>query len=114
MPQIIVTRQDDLFLRRVLESEIPEIREEQGIIVIKKILRVPGLLSKLVVESKKVGIDPLGTCIGKGAERIRAIFGMTYPERLDIAPWSEDKRVMLFNLLSPVKPVKLTIEKGEK
>ena len=114
MPQIIVTRQDDLFLRRLLELEIPEIREEQGIIVIKKILRVPGLFSKLVVESKKIGVDPLGTCIGQGAERIRTISKLIYPERLDIAPWSEDKRTMLFNLLSPVKPVKLTIGKGEK
>lgn len=112
MPQIIITRQDDLFLHKLLELEIPEIKE--GIIVIEKILRVPGILSKLVVKSKKLGVDPLGTCIGKDAERIRTISRLIYPERLDIAPWSEDKRIMLFNLLSPVKPVKLTIGKGEK
>jgi N utilization substance protein A len=109
VPQIIVTRQDDLFLRKLLELEIPEIKEK--IIVIRQILRVPGLLSKLVVESKKMGVDPLGTCIGKNAERIRTISRSIYPERLDIAPWLEDKRAMLFNLLSPAKVVSL-VERG--
>lgn len=109
VPQIIVTRQDVLFLRRLLESEVPEIKK--GIISIREILRVPGLISKLIVESKERGVDPLGTCIGQGAERIRTISRLIYPERLDIATWSEDKRVMLFNLLSPSKVVSL-IERG--
>lgn len=108
-PQIILTRQDDLFFRKLLESEIPEIKS--GLIVIKYILRVPGLLSKLVVESKKIGIEALGTCIGKDAQRIRTISRLIYPERLDVSTWSEDKKIMLFNLLSPVKVISL-IERG--
>lgn len=108
-PQILLTRHDELFLVRLLEGEIPEIKK--GIISIRKVLRVPGLLSKLIVESKERGVDPLGTCIGQGAERIRTISRLIYPERLDIAIWSEDKRELFFNLLSPVKVVSL-IERG--
>jgi transcription termination/antitermination protein NusA len=108
-PQIVLTRQDDLFLRKLLELEIPEIKE--GIIIIRQILRIPGLLSKLVVESKRTGLDPLGTCLGKDAERIRTICRLIYPERLDIVPWSEDKKQLLFNFLSPAKVVSLT-ERG--
>ena len=107
-PQIIITRQDDLFVLKLLELEIPEIKEK--IIKVKQILRVPGLI-KLIVESKRAGVDPLGTCIGKNAERIRAISRIIYPERIDIVAWSEDKKTMLFNLLSPVKIVSLLEKK---
>jgi len=51
VPQVILTRYDDLFLIRLLELEIPEIKE--GMIAIRHILRLPGLVSKVIVESKK-------------------------------------------------------------
>lgn len=108
-PQVILTRYDDLFLTRLLELEIPEIKE--GTIAIRHILRLPGLVSKVIIESKKWGIEPLGTCIGKGAERIKTLSRLVYPERIDLATWTENKKQLLFNLLSPVKTLKLTIKK---
>ncbi|MEG7978408.1 MAG: hypothetical protein NY202_00340 [Mollicutes bacterium UO1] len=50
-PQIILSRSDDLFIQRLLEQEVPEIKK--GIIVIRHTLRLPGLLSKVIVESKE-------------------------------------------------------------
>jgi len=109
-PQIILTRSDDLFIQRLLEQEIPEIKK--GAIVIRHTLRLPGLLSKVIVESKEWGVDALGTCIGRDAERIRTVSRLVYPERVDIATWTDDKKKLLFNLLSPVKIIKLIIKQG--
>lgn len=81
-PQIILTRQDSAFLHKLLESEIPEINK--GIIAIRYILREPGLLSKVIIESKRFGISPLGACIGQNSERIRTICRLISPERIDL------------------------------
>jgi len=51
VPQIVLTRHDDLFIQRLLEQEIPEIKK--GTIIIRHVLRLPGVLSKVVVESKE-------------------------------------------------------------
>jgi len=80
---IILTRNNETFLRKILTIEIPEIKE--GIIEIHDIIRIPGYLSKVIVESKKNFIDAIGTCIGQGAERIRNIGKYIFPERIEIS-----------------------------
>jgi N utilization substance protein A len=105
---------DDLFMRKLLEQEIPQIKKD--IIAIHDILRLPGLISKVMVKKgkeaieKRIDIDPAGTCIGKSGEKAKNISSLIYPERIDFADWSEDKRKLLSKLLSPVKPVKLIIK----
>jgi transcription termination/antitermination protein NusA len=106
--RLILTREDNLFLRKVLENVIPQIK--YGDIIIRHILRLPGLISKVIVESQKPGLNAKGTCIGEEAIRIRSISSLIYPERIDIAIWSEKKKELLFELLSPVKIIRL-IEK---
>nr|CAG8484564.1 10664_t:CDS:2 [Entrophospora candida] len=91
MPQIILTRHDNLFIHRLLEQEIPQVKE--GIITVQHILRIPGLVSKIVVEKSKkaiekgLNINPFGACIGEKGKRVH-------------------------NLLSPAKVVEI-IEKGD-
>ena len=80
--RVILTRQDDLFFRKALELEIPEIKNK--VIIIRDILRLPGLISKIIVESKNPHLNAVGTCIGKDASRIRSILQITYPERIEI------------------------------
>lgn len=81
--RLILTREDNLFLRKVLENVIPQIKD--GTIVIRHILRLPGLISKVIVESQKPGLNAKGTCIGEEAIRIKSISSLVYPERVDIA-----------------------------
>ncbi|CAG8838602.1 28095_t:CDS:2, partial [Racocetra persica] len=75
-PQIILTRADDLFIRKLLEQEIPQLKE--GLIIIHSILRLPGLISKVIVEKGPVAkeeslhIGPAGTCIGEGGEKAKS------------------------------------------
>ena len=106
--RLILTRKDNLFLKKALENVIPQIKDRT--ITIRHILRLPGLISKVIIESQKPSLNAKGTCIGEGAIRIRSISSLIYPERIDIAIWSEKKKELLFELLSPVKIVRL-IEK---
>ncbi|CAI2161736.1 1305_t:CDS:10 [Funneliformis geosporum] len=104
MPQIILTRQDNLFIQKVLEQEIPQIK--RNIVAVRHILRFPGLVSKVVVErgqvavEKGLDIDPSGTCIGERGERAKSVSRLTYPERIemvDITILQEKKSLVLEN-----------------
>src|SRR5437764_3678519 len=112
-PQIILTRLDDLFIRKLLEQEIPQLKKE--ILVVRDILRLPGLVSKIIVEKgqvavqKRMDIDPAGTCIGEGGERAKSVSRLAH-EQIIITNWTEDKKRLLFGLLSPVKPVELIVK----
>ena len=111
LPQIILTRLDELFLRRLLEREIPEIKKD--IITIRDILRLPGLASKVIVEKgpeaikKGLKIDPAGTCIGEGGERAKSVSRLVCPELVYIVPWFEDKAKLLSKLLLPVRLIRI-------
>lgn len=112
--KIILTRNDDSFLHKILEEEVNEIKS--GAVVIRYILRIQlptMLLSKIVVESKRKEVNPLGACIGKEQKRIISILRFAYPEKVEIIPWSEEKTSYFFNLLLPIKPDRLVI-KSEK
>ena len=68
MPHIIISRTDNLFLEKLLEQEVPEI--EDGLITIKRIVRLPGERAKVAVESYDDRIDPVGACVGMKGSRI--------------------------------------------
>jgi len=110
-PQIILTRFDDLFIRKLLEQEVPQVKKD--LVAIRDILRLPGLISKVVVEKGKEAIkkglelDPTGACIGRRAERIEEISRLALPERVHIVTWSEDKTKLLDKLLSPIKLIRI-------
>ncbi len=83
-PQIIISRSDNIFLRRLFEIEIPEIYD--GIIEIKSIAREPGERAKVAVESQDKRIDAVGACVGMKGVRIHAIVRELNNEKVDIIP----------------------------
>lgn len=115
-PQIILTRSDDLFIHKLLEREIPQVKS--GVVAVRDILRLPGLASKIVVERGKVAIgkrlnaDPAGACIGEKGERVKAISRcLTNSEQIYFVDWTENKKELLAKLLLPVKLIRLIIKK---
>lgn len=110
--KIFLTRKDDSFLLKLLETEVPEIKE--GIIVIKEILRLPGIICKAVVESKKLYLNPSGTCIGREGSRIKNVVKDMAKERIDIVDWNENQTKLIINLFSPVKVISFLAEKSNQ
>jgi N utilization substance protein A len=111
-PAIIISRADNMFLRRLFEIEIPEIYD--GIIDIKAIAREPGERAKVAVESHDDRIDAVGACVGMKGVRIHAIVRELNNENIDVINFSEDPLIFLQKALAPAKLKKIELDEDEK
>ncbi|HZW38874.1 MAG: transcription termination factor NusA [Syntrophothermus sp.] len=111
-PAIIISRSDNMFLRRLFEIEIPEIYD--GIIEIKSIAREPGERAKVAVESQDNRIDAVGACVGMKGVRIHAIVRELNNENIDVVNYSEDPVVFIQRSLAPAKLKKIEVDTKNK
>jgi len=111
-PLIIISRSDNLFLRRLFEIEIPEIYD--GIIELKAIAREPGERAKVAVESQDKRIDAVGACVGMKGVRIHAIVRELNNENIDVINFSEDPLIFIQRSLAPAKLKKIDIDTHAK
>lgn len=111
-PQIILSRTSPVFLERLFEAEVPEVFD--GLITIKKIVRVPGERAKVAVESYDERIDPVGACVGMKGSRIHGIVRELGNENIDVINFSENESLFITRALSPAKitSIKLVPEEG--
>ena len=110
-PVIVVSRADDMFLRRLFEIEIPEIYD--GIIEIKAIAREPGERAKVAVESQDNRIDAVGACVGMKGVRIHAIVRELNNENIDVINYTDDIELFIQRALAPAKLNKIEIYEDE-
>ncbi len=111
-PVIIISRADNIFLKRLFEIEIPEIFD--GIIEIKDIAREPGERAKVSVESNDPRIDAVGACVGMKGVRIHAIVRELSNENIDVINYAEDPVVYIQRAIAPAKIKQLEINEEEK
>ncbi|MFI5236396.1 MAG: transcription termination factor NusA [Ignavibacteriales bacterium] len=111
-PQIIVSRADNMFLRRLFEIEIPEIYD--GIIEIKGIAREPGERAKIAVESQDARIDAVGACVGMKGVRIHAIVRELNNENIDVVNYTEDPTLYIQRSLAPAKIKQVEVDEEAK
>jgi transcription termination/antitermination protein NusA len=100
-PQIILSRAHRNFLRRLLETEVPEIYH--GVVEIRSIAREPGQRAKVAVAAMQQGIDPVGACVGIRGVRIQAIVRELHDEKIDVIEWSNDPSVYIAKAISPAR-----------
>jgi len=100
-PLIILSRTASAFLERLFELEIPEIFD--GLITIKKIVRVPGERAKVAVESYDERIDPVGACVGMKGSRIHGIVRELRNENIDVINFSANNQLFIKRALNPAK-----------
>ncbi len=100
-PVIILSRTAPAFLERLFEQEVPEIFD--GLITIKKIVRIPGERAKVAVESYDERIDPVGACVGVKGSRIHGIVRELKNENIDIINWTNNTQLLIQRALSPAK-----------
>ena len=111
-PEIIVSRADPSFVKRLFELEVPEIFD--NIIEIKTIAREPGDRTKIAVVSNDKRIDPVGACVGMKGIRIQAIVRELNNEKIDIIHWSADTETFIKRAMSPVTPLSVTVDSETK
>lgn len=97
--QLILDRASADFLQRLFELEIPEVFEK--VVEIKKVVRVPGYKSKIIVVSHEKNIDPVGTCVGVGGVRIKPILKELGGEKIDVLPMTSSVEELVRESLKP-------------
>ena len=111
-PQVIVSRSNVDFVRKLFELEIPEIYE--GVIEIKSVSRDPGNRCKVAVYSPNENIDPVGSCVGQKGIRIQNIINELNGEKIDVIEWSEDPAVFISAALLPAEVMAVDVKPEEK
>ncbi len=107
-PKIMLSRTSPLFLQRLLEQEVPEIAD--GLITIKKIVRIPGERAKIAVESYDDRIDPVGACVGVKGSRIHGIVRELRNENIDVINYTSNIELFIKRALSPAKVSELKLD----
>jgi N utilization substance protein A len=100
-PYIILSRISPVFLERLFELEVPEISD--GLITIKKIVRIPGERAKVAVESYDDRIDPVGACVGMKGSRIHGIVRELRNENIDVINFTNNNQLYIQRALNPAK-----------
>ncbi len=111
-PVIILSRTSPAFLERLFEQEVPEIFD--GLITIKKIVRVPGERAKVAVESYDDRIDPVGACVGIKGSRIHSIVRELRNENIDVINYTTNIQLYIQRALNPAKISSIKIDDGQK
>ncbi|MFT6209818.1 MAG: N utilization substance protein A [Bacteroidia bacterium] len=106
-PVVIMSRTDGRFLERLFENEVPEVFD--GLITIKKIVRVPGERAKVAVESYDDRIDPVGACVGMKGSRIHGIVRELRNENIDVINFTNNSQLFIQRALSPAKIVRMEL-----
>jgi N utilization substance protein A len=110
-PEVVVSRSHRDLLRRLMESEVPEI--SNGTVEIRAIAREPGVRSKVAVASHQEGVDPVGSCIGLRGNRIQSIVNELQGEKIDVIEWDSNPRVLIGRALSPADVGAVELDQDE-
>jgi N utilization substance protein A len=109
-PYIVLSRTSNEFLMKLFEQEVPEIYD--GLITIKKVVRVPGERAKVAVESYDDRIDPIGACIGVKGSRIMGIVRELRNENIDVLQWTSNTQLLIQRALNPAKISSIDLGNG--
>ncbi len=111
-PLIILSRTSPVFLERLFEQEVPEVYD--GLITIRRIVRVPGERAKVAVESYDDRIDPVGACVGMKGSRIHGIVRELRNENIDVINYTTNTTLYIARALSPAKITSTSIDEENK
>lgn len=110
--QIILSRADPEFVRKLFAREVPEV--SSGSVEIKAIAREAGTRTKIAVHSTQSGVDPVGSCVGQKGIRVQAATSELGGERIDIVPWSDKPEELIEAALSPAEGLSVSLNEKEE
>jgi len=107
-PAIVMSRTSPLFLEKLFEQEIPEVFD--GLITVKKVVRIPGEKAKVAVDSYDDRIDPVGACVGMKGSRIHGIVRELGNENIDVINYTNNVQLFVTRALSPARVTSLKLD----
>ncbi len=111
-PELILSRANPQFVRRLFELEVTEISD--GTVKIEALAREPGYRTKISVSSTDSRVDPVGACVGARGARVKSIVRELGGEKIDIVRHHEDPKEMLTEALKPSVPRNIEIDENSR
>jgi N utilization substance protein A len=111
-PKIILSRTHPHLVKKLFESEVPEISE--NIVKVERVAREPGLRSKVAISTKDKRLDPVGTCVGVRGSRVQAVISELRGEKIDIIPYTDEIEEFITASISPAKVKRLIVNKKKE
>jgi len=111
-PSIILSRTSPIFLEKLFEQEIPEVFD--GLITIKKVVRIPGEKAKVAVDSYDDRIDPVGACVGMKGSRIHGIVRELGNENIDVINYTNNIQLFITRSLNPARVNSMKFDEENK
>lgn len=111
-PQLLISRTHPFLVRKLMELEIPEIKE--GIVEIKGVARDPGVRCKVAVSSTDPKVDPIGACVGQKGVRVNAVMEELNGERIDIIQFSDEPSKYIATALAPAKVTHIKLNEAQR
>jgi transcription termination/antitermination protein NusA len=108
-PQLILSRATPMLIQRLFEREAPEI--DEGVVEIKAIAREAGVRTKIAVASNDIRVDAVGTFVGMKGMRVQSVMRSLNGERIDIIPWTIDRRLLVTSALLPATVLRVETRK---
>ena len=108
--QVIVSRTDTGFLKRLFEQEIVEIYD--GTVEIRSIAREPGERAKVAVSSRNKDVDAPGACIGQKGIRIQRITSQIANEKIDVIQYFDEPELFIAEALKPANVYGIAIDEA--
>lgn len=100
---LTITQSSNDFIEAILRKIVPELEEDK--VAIRKIVRIPGKRSKLLVAALDDKIDPVGVFVGQRADRINTILTLLDGEKIDFIEYIEDDDIKL--IADSLKPARI-------
>lgn len=110
--EVVVSRADKGLVEALFRREVPEVAS--GAVEIKAIAREAGNRSKIAVSSTRVGVDPVGSCVGQKGVRVQAVINELEGEKIDVIQYSDDLEKFIIAALSPAEGVKVKVDEKKK
>ena len=111
-PDIILSRSNLNFVRRLFELEVTEIAD--GTVSIEAMAREPGYRTKIAVNSSDPKVDPVGACVGARGARVKTIVRELGGEKIDIIRYYQDPLQLLEEALKPAVPKNINVNEGDR
>ncbi len=108
-PQLVLSRSTPILVKRLFEREAPEI--DEGVVRIKAIAREAGVRTKIAVASNDIRVDAVGTFVGMKGMRVQSVMRELNGERIDIIPWTIDRKLLVTSALLPATVLRVEVEK---